>query len=107
MNHIVDKGTFYLAILPKQLSFEHFWPLKIFYVKADIAGYEGLLECVEKLQDAARLAMSRRSLRIAIPMIKNLPALYGQHRGITFLSAGLFLTRPPAVIEESRSTVTR
>jgi len=98
-DHIVDKVTF-TSPSAKQLSFEHLGPLEDIYVKADIAGDEGLLDAVEKLQDAARAGDVETILRMHDPMIKEFGRRMGSTEGITSYLRSI-LTSHPAVIEEA------
>lgn len=102
-DHIVDTVTF-TSPSSRQLSFEHLGPLEDIYLKADIAGDEGLLDAVETLQDAARAGDVDTILRMHEPMIQEFGRRMGSTEGIIFYLRSI-LTSYPAVIEQ-RLTVT-
>lgn len=66
---IVDRVRFTSAS-SGQLSFEHKGPLDYNYLKADIAGDQGLLEAVKKLQDAARTGDVETIVHMHAPLIE-------------------------------------
>ena len=83
-----------------QLSFEHEGPLDYNYLKADIAGDEGLLDAVKKLQDAARSGDVETVVRMHEPMIEEFGKyIGGADRFRTYLRA--ILSSHPAVIAET------
>lgn len=67
----------------KQLSFEHEGPLDYNYLKADIAGDEGLLDAVKKLQDAARTGDVETIVRMHAPLIEEFGRRMGNADGFT------------------------
>ena len=70
----------------KQLSFEHDGPLDYNYLKADIAGDEGLLDAVKKLQEAARSGDVDTILHMHAPLIEEFGRDMGSADGlITYL----------------------
>ncbi len=98
-DQIVDTVRF-TAPSSQQLSFEHLGPLEDTYLKADIAGDEGLLDAVKRLQDAARAEDVETILRMHDPMIKEFGRRMGGTEGITFYLRSI-LTSHPAVVEET------
>tara|TARA_R110002073_G_scaffold110348_13_gene246481 strand:- start:1292 stop:2071 length:780 start_codon:yes stop_codon:yes gene_type:complete len=98
-DHIVDTVTF-TSPSSKQLSFEHLGPLEDTYLKADIAGDEGLLDAVEKLQDAARAGDVEAILHMHGPMIEEFGRRMGSTEGITSYLRSI-LTSHPAVVEKA------
>jgi len=97
-DHIVDTVSF-TSPSSQRLSFEHLGPLEDIYLKADIAGDEGLLDAVKTLQDAARAGDVDTILRMHEPMIKEFGRRMGSTGGITSYLRSI-LTSHPAVVEE-------
>jgi hypothetical protein len=79
---IVDTANF-TSSSSKQLSFEHEGPLDYNYLKADIAGDEGLLDAVKKLQDAARTGDVDTVLHMHAPLIEEFGRQIGSADGFT------------------------
>lgn len=98
-DHIVDTESF-TSPYSRQLSFEHLGPLEDTYLKADIAGDEGLLDAVETLQDAARTGDVETILHLHGPMIEEFGRRMGSTEGITAYLRSI-LTSHPAVTEEA------
>ena len=83
-----------------QLSFEHEGPLDYNYLKADIAGDEGLQDAVKKLQDAARSGDVETVVRMHEPMIEEFGKyIGGADRFRTYLRT--ILSSHPAEIAET------
>lgn len=98
-HNIVDTVRF-TSSSSKQLSFEHEGPLDYTYLKADIAGDEGLMDAVKKLQDAARSGDVDTVLHMHAPLIEE----FGRHMGnadrfTTYLRT--ILSRYPVEIAET------
>lgn len=98
-DHIVDTVTF-TSPSSQQLSFEHHGPLEDIYLKADIAGDEGLLDAMKTLQDAARAGDVETILRLHDPMIKEFGRRMGSTERITSYLRSI-LTSHPAVVEKT------
>lgn len=97
-DHIVDTATF-TSSSSKQLSFEHLRPLDDIYLKADIAGDEGLLDAVKKLQDAARAGDVETILHIHGPMIEEFGRRMGSTEGITSYLRTILSSYPTEIVE--------
>ncbi|MEQ8744363.1 hypothetical protein [Parasphingorhabdus sp.] len=98
-DHIVDTVSF-TSPSAGQLHFDHAEPLDDIYLKADIAGDAGLLDAVEKLQDAARAGDVETILRMHAPMIKEFGRRMGSTERITSYLRSI-LTSHPAVVEKT------
>lgn len=98
-DHIVETVSF-TSPSAGQLRFDHADPLDDIYLKADIAGDAGLLDAVEKLQDAARAGDVETILRMHAPMIAEFGRRMGSTEGITSYLRTI-LPSHPAVIEET------
>ena len=98
-DHVVETASF-TSSASRQLSFEHQGPLEDIYLKADIAGDEGLLDAVKKLQEAARTRDVETILRMHAPMIEEFGRRMGSTEGITSYLRTI-LPSHPAVIEET------
>ncbi|WP_417591427.1 hypothetical protein [Parasphingorhabdus sp.] len=79
---IVDTVRF-TSSSSRQLSFEHEGPLEDIYLKADIAGDEGLLDALKKLQDAARSGDVETIVHMHAPMIEEFGRVMGNSDGFT------------------------
>jgi hypothetical protein len=98
-DHIVDTVSF-TSPSAGQLHFDHAEPLDDIYLKADIAGDAGLLDAVEKLQDAARAGDVETILRMHAPMIEEFGRRMGSAAGITSYLRTI-LSDYPADIEKT------
>ncbi len=98
-DRIVDTARF-TSPSSKQLSFEHEGLLEYTYLKANIAGDEGLLDAVKKLQDAARAGDVKTIVHMHGPMIEEFGRRMGSTDGITSYLRSI-LSSHPAVIAET------
>jgi len=97
-DHIVDTVTF-ASPSSQQLRFEHQGPLEYSYLKADIAGDEGLLDAVTELQDAARAGDVDTILRMHRPMIEEFGRRMGSTDGIIFYLRSILSSDPVDIVE--------
>lgn len=96
---IVDAVSF-MYPSSKQLSFEHEGALDYNYLKADIAGDEGLMDAVKKLQEAARTGDVETVVHMHEPLIEEFGRRVGNaDRFRTYLRT--ILSSHPAEVAET------
>lgn len=97
-DNIVDTARF-TSPSSGELRFEHEGPLEYTYLKADIAGNEGLLDAVKKLQDAARAGDVETIVHMHAPLIEEFGRRMGNADGFASYLRTILSSYPAEIAE--------